>query len=582
MITLRLEVPRFDDVRHWHWQLLDSDGRAVEYDEISLDPPGGAGQPQEGTAAWMRGHVTSASDRVGAIAEARRWLGQYVLPKVGPAIAAEAPVTVHVRIPESAAALLDFPLELASVLDPSDGSQVDLAESHVAFVYEVVQGETESNRKPGGGKDPIRGTLRVLAIFMEPANAAVSELYVEQRRLFSRLREIATRRNKAIDLRILPYGTTLKRLRDCLEESRGWDIVHLSGYGIGNGLSFWGSERLTTEQLARELKQTKQQLKAMTLIDREQPGGACDDAHAITHVAANLARTLDCAVFAFRYPACETFALTFVQELFVNLTGHKEQRLPGAVQLANKATVDRLPDAHGWCCRPGPVLFGSLAVSLSLAPPDEPEPIDFDVRRLKMTSFDAEPSTSDTPITLRAQAGNALSDGDAYRGVVLVGPAAKTRSCALELAYAHVDDFGTLVWHQGPTAPSEVHGSFDSLIRSLDGQLVNLRMADHVDTDRALQDFMPVLSAWFRERLVLVVIADVDLLLTSQGTWKDPSWRRVIDTMSGHVGGSRLIITSSRAPVFTDGQMEFVRLPPVSGSDDTQTSHGTLPGQGGS
>ena len=594
MVTLRLEVPRFDDARHWDWRLLDTDGQLVAYDEVSLDPPSGEEQEaQKGTADWMRRFVATASDRSAAMNEARRWLGEHVLPKVGQAIADEAPATVHVRIPEMAVALLNYPLELASVADASsDGNFIDLAENDVAFVYEVF------DTKAGASKDAVHGTLRVLAIFSEPEGATFSTLYVEQRRLTSRIDQIASQYDKSIELQILPYGTTQQRLKDCLEEGEGWDIIHISGYGVINGLAMWESEPLPMTQLAKELKHTRHRLKAITLIDREHPAHAHDNGagqqeapapsasvigdRAIIAVASDLSRTLGCAVFAFRYPACEKFAMTFVQELFVNLLGKKEQRLPGAVQLANKSTSERIVGVQGWCCRPGPVLFGSQAVSLSLAPPNQPKLVDFDVRRLKMTSFPNEPPSSETPIALRVRAGNALGSSSVHRGVVLVGPAASTRSCALELAYEHRDDFQALVWHQGPTASSDVPGSFDDLIRSLDRQLVNLHMADQVDTDQALHDFMPKLSGLLRTRLVLLVIADVDMLLTSQGNWTNPSWQLVIEAMYEHTGGSRLIITSNHAPLGTGDRMEFVDMVPISASDDPDSSHSEMPGLDGS
>jgi hypothetical protein len=601
MITLRLEVPYFEDAQHWHWQLLpsdeDADNSYLGYDEISLDPPdadAGGGTAPSGTSDWLWRSVADAPDRSAAMTEARRWLGEHLLPTVGRAIAKEAPAIVRVCIPLEAVALLDYPLELASIADPAaDGGFLDLAENDVTFVYEVV-----GSKSGTGKKDPAKDKLRVLAIFSEPAQATLPTLYVEQRRLAFQIDRIASQQRKSIELRILPHGTTRDRLRDCLEEGEGWDIIHVSGYGVTKGLALWGSEPLPIAQLAKDLKRIRHRLKVITLIDREPPEPAWQNGagqrvtfvpyppavgdHAVTAVASALADTLGCAVLAFRYPACEPFALTFTLTLFDYLLGKKEQGLPGAIQLANKATSDQMGDVQGWCCQPGPMLFGFRPKDPSLVPPQLGQRPTYDVHQFKMTGFPQEElANSQTPIALRARADNALSEGSEHRGVVLLGSAKRTRLCALELAYGHRDDFEALVWHQGPTTQAEVPGSFNDLIRSLDRKLPGLRMAEQVDTPQDLRDFMPKLTGLLEAKLVLVMIADVDLLLAAQGNWMNPSWRLAIEAMSAHTGGSRLIVTSGHAPAAADVRMELLPVAPEStGADPTSGDHGDLPGVG--
>ena len=451
-----------------------------------------------------------------------------------------------------------------------------LAENDVTFVYEIMP----ERGKPSVKKGPPSSALRVLAIFSEAVGAGSSKLYVERRRLASRIDQIAKQRDKSIELRILSYGMTRKQLQDTLEEGKGWDVVHVSGYGLIDGLATWRAGPLSMKELTKKLKQLRPRLKVITLTDRERPGhpradGASPEAQAVSSatVAMDLARVLDCAVLTFRYPACETYAATFAQELFVNLVGKKEQSLPGAVQLATKTTCQQVPDDQGWCSRPGPVLFGPQAMDLFLPPPDLPRISDYNVRTLKMASFPDEPACSDTPTELMARAADALSPDSDWRGVVLVGPLANTRSGALELAYEHQEDFPKLVWHEGPTARADVGRSFDDLIRSLDRQLDNLRMAEQADTMDALRAFAPLLTELLETRLVLLVIADVDLLLSSKGDWKDPAWQLVMKAMCAHDGDSRLVITSTRLPQGMDDRMDVVAVAPAAASDHPISGH---------
>jgi hypothetical protein len=594
MMTLLLEVDPFADARHWGWRLSYSDGQYIEYGDVSLDPPA-ASKPEldvdprpeldRGTAEWMQRMAVNAADLPSAIRQARGWLGEHALPKVGQAILAEAPAAVEVRIPEKAIAVLGYPFELASVADSSaDGAVKGLAENDITFVYEIEDGKRALR------KDRIDPGLRVLAIFSEPAGPGTSMFYPERRWLASQIGQIASQRGKSVELRPLVLsGETRKPLMEVLQEGAGWDMVHICGYGVSEGLAPWGADGLSMAELAKELKQIRTRLKVVSLIDRQWPAhlhtycagheapGAAAGQPAITAVAADLARTLDCAVLALRYPADHKFAMKFAEELFINLI-RNEQRLPGAVQLATKAAMKEAGDEGGWSGRPGPLLFGSRAVDLSLAPPDRRDPDSYDVRQLKMASFPRQPAQSRVPLELLARAGGVLYHGSQHRGVLFLGASADTKTCAVELSYEHTLDFRKLVFHEVSIEGTDTRGAFDALVSSLDAQLDGLDMAAQVGTKAALRGFSQKLTDLFREHLVLVVLLNVDMLLSSQGSWMDDRWELVIKAMYAHDGDSRLVITSTRKPQDLGGQMVVEAVPPVPATDQ---DHGERPGTAG-
>ena len=47
---------------------------------------------------------------------------------------------------------------------------------------------------------------------------------------------------------------------------------------------------------------------------------------------------------------------------------------------------------------------------------------------------------------------------------------------------------------------------------------------------------------------VLLVLDNLETLLTADGTWRDPRWGQLVAALTGHDGESRVILTSRTAP----------------------------------
>jgi hypothetical protein len=214
-------------------------------------------------------------------------------------------------------------------------------------------------------------------------------------------------------------------------------------------------------------------------------------------------------------------------------------------------------------------------VDLSLAPPDRRDQLNFDVSQLRMASFPPQPTESHAPMKLLARAGDVLKSGSNYRGIWFEGASADTETCAVELSYEHKLDFATLVWHKVSDTAADVGGAFDELVRSLDDQLNGLHMAEQVGSEQALRAFAPRLTELLGMRLVLVVLADVDMLLTAEGFWKDRSWKLIIEAMYAHNGDSRLVITSTRHPPDLGNQMQVEAVTAIPGIDPRREALGT-------
>lgn len=88
--------------------------------------------------------------------------------RVGAAIVAAAPVTVLVQVPAELDRVLEWPLELAY----ADGVSL-AARGEVTLVYDIASAGAVV-------KTPVEDTLRVLAVFSQPARTSVLALRRER------------------------------------------------------------------------------------------------------------------------------------------------------------------------------------------------------------------------------------------------------------------------------------------------------------------------------------------------------------------------------------------------------------------
>ena len=214
-----------------------------------------------------------------------------------------------------------------------------------------------------------------------------------------------------------------------------------------------------------------------------------------------------------------------------------------------------------------PGVFGARASGLTLAVPHG-KPV-IDPAEQRMAYFPAEPARFVGRAEAMARASAALAPGSRRTAVLLHGMAGAGKSaCALELAYRHADAFAALAFWQAPTREEEWASALPDFANRLDIQLgdYGFTMAGHIGTAAALAAFLPRLRQVMEASGVLLVLDNLETLLTPEGGWRDPGWGQLISALADHEGESRLILTSRIAPSGLDvcepgGQPRLVTLP---------------------
>ncbi len=150
-----------------------------------------------------------------------------------------------------------------------------------------------------------------------------------------------------------------------------------------------------------------------------------------------------------------------------------------------------------------------------------------------------------------AQASASLAPDSGKAGILLHGMAgAGKTACALELAYRHQESFAAAAFWQAPTREEEWASGLADFANRLDIQLADygFTMATHIGTEAALAAFAPRLRSLMATSGVLLVLDNLETLLTPEGAWRDPRWQLLIGALTGHDGESRVILTSRVAP----------------------------------
>ena len=367
----------------------------------------------------------------------------------------------------------------------------------------------------------------------------------------------------------MQYGVTRRRLAEIADSGDGWDVLQLWGHG-GPGVfvlehADGTPDPVDTTELVKLLRPLKQRLKlavvsacesaasttAQTLrliglgdraalLEQEQvatsPG--------VMGVARALLTELDCAVVGMRYPVTDEFAIAFGNAFYEQLLRHR-QPVERAVARASARAGGATPSVS--LVTPG--VFGAPAAGLRLAVPDG-EPV-LDPGKVRMERFPAEPERFVGRAGPMAAASAALARGSGRTAVVLHGMAgAGKTACALELAYRYHDSFAAAAFWQAPTRDEEFGGALASLAVALEAQLgrYGLTMTGHIGTTAALAAYLPQLEQVMRNSGVLLVLDNLETLLTPDGTWRDPRWEPLIAALAGHRGESRLVMTSRIPP----------------------------------
>ena len=587
MGLLKLEVLDYEGPTRWRWRLTQQPGgKFVADHQVNLDQTAAEFEAFSNLHAYLRWNA--APDRrlpseAALVAEVGEWVGVQVLGPVGPAILRQRPATVQLVMPEEAGVLAYRPLELAHV-----GGR-PLALQNVSFVVQPP-GAAED-----GAKTPVGERLRMLAVFSLPIDASALNLRRERYALARLVHTIAAANGKAVELRVLQYGVTRQRLEQVLLEAEGWDVLHISGHGLPAGLLLEREDGrrdlVASTQLVELLEPAAGQLKLVTMsscdsaavtavehlqllgitpdtetpagptgppgqsapaVDGVSEGGTNAVAEPLPAVAAELVRRLDCAVVAMRYPVVDDFAIALAGQLYDLVLG-KGHQLARAIQLTLPRVVEDPPTpAVPPISVATPALFGAHAVDLRLQPPAG-GPLVFDPTKTKLAGFEPEPVRFVGRVAPMARANAALAPNSDHSAVLLHGMAgAGKTACALELAYGHEQAFGVLVWHKAPHEDHDITTALTNFALDLDRKLPGLPFSHLIDNQPALEGFLPTLTEFLERSRVLIVLDNLESLLTERGDWRDDRWGLVIDALVGHDGLSRVILTSQRRPRVLD------------------------------
>ncbi|WP_179118191.1 CHAT domain-containing protein [Saccharothrix sp. ALI-22-I] len=566
---LRLEVLGYAGPTTWRWRLTDA-GAFVADHPVELDPAEWQFEAFTDLHRYLRWHA--APDRRLAheaelVSQVGDWITARVLGPVAPALAA-ARRPVRVEVPAPASALAYRPWELARV----DGRP--LSGHRVGFVIDHLP------RRPVV-KAEIGQRLRMLAVFSLPEDASALNLRKERYALARLVNEIAAVNHKAVELRVLQYGATRERLQDALLEREGWDVVHLSGHGLPAGVVLEDDagrhDLISSTDLVDLLDLASDQIKLVTLSACESAAvtaaehlhllglappvrAAVNDVGSLPAVATELVRRLDCAVLAMRYPVVDDFAIALSRS-FYDLVLGKGQPVSRALALSlPRVAADPPTPGAPALSAATPTLFGARAEDLRLVPPAG-QPLVFQAERQKLAEFPAQPDRFVGRVGPMTRATTALAPRSGRAGVLFHGMAgAGKTACALELAYTHEESFPQMAWHAAPPEGHDIGSALTDFALALERQLSGLKLAHLVGNTDALRAALPGLTEALEQNRVLVVLDNVESLLTERGTWRDERWGLLIDAMIAHRGLSRLVLTSRRRP---SGLADSVVVEPV-------------------
>jgi hypothetical protein len=568
MLTLDLEVLDFVDDHQWRWRVSDSQGAFMADHSVSLDEGSveyAAFVDMYGSLRWNAAPDSQQQDESTFVSRMAQWTRTHIWAGVGDAIldlAGNEPLVVTVRIPTEAESLLFRPFELGLVFDSAPGAQ------DVSLVFDLA-GPSEHHQK-----QPIGEHLRMLALFSMPTDQMALNVRRERHELRRLVQRVAHTAERAIELRILQYGVTREVLGEVLEEGLGWDLIHFSGHGLPAGLVLekedGSADVVPSREFADLLWPARAHLKLVTLSSCES--AATTAAHAMQLLGVddggNLRRTgededapgrtplpavaqevvakLDCAALAMRYPVEDEFAIKLTTEFYESLLAHGQ---PVARALQRALTKSVSSGEHPGLSVATPALFGAATADLKLKPPKGGSGL-VGASDGKLAYFEAEPEDFVGRVGPLARASSAMAPKSSYRGVLFHGMAgAGKTACALELAYRHQDlRFEAMAWYRAPGEGQDITGALAQFAVALETQLDGLKFAHLVDSPEKLESHLPKLRELLANRSLLIVVDNIESLLTDQGTWRDPRWAMVMNAIIDHDGLSRVVLTSRVSP----------------------------------
>lgn len=181
-----------------------------------------------------------------------------------------------------------------------------------------------------------------------------------------------------------------------------------------------------------------------------------------------------------------------------------------------------------------------------------------------MSGFPAQPIRFVGHAEAIAAASTALAPVSGRTAVVFHGVAGTGKTtCAVHLAYRHRRAFRAVAFWSAPTDVEQSGDALRLLALQLEARLGKhgFTMVDKIATEAQLKTFQPILSAVFADAGLLLVLDNLETLLTPNGEWRDARWALMISALTGHRGRSRAILTSRVVPARLNA--DAVLMPPV-------------------
>jgi hypothetical protein len=133
-------------------------------------------------------------------------------------------------------------------------------------------------------------------------------------------------------------------------------------------------------------------------------------------------------------------------------------------------------------------------------------------------------------------------------------------ACAVELTYHHqaVGRFQAVGWFRAPEADKDIQLALRDFALAMERQLPGFAMVHVVDSVATLKGWLPRLIELLESNAILVVLDNLESLLTESCQWRDERWGMLVDALLTPGGLSRAILTSRTRPSGLPDPIEII------------------------
>ena len=206
-------------------------------------------------------------------------------------------------------------------------------------------------------------------------------------------------------------------------------------------------------------------------------------------------------------------------------------------------------------------LVRESAADLKLVP--APLPASFAVPDTGLACFDPVPAHFVGRVWALTRASAALAVRSRRSGVLFHGMAgAGKTSCAIELAHHHqgASRFRAFVWYRAPEQGRDIALELRNFALAMERQLPGFAMIHVVDNIEALTRWLPNLTRMLADTAVLIVLDNLESLLTPSGAWRDERWKLLVAALARGGGLSRAVLTSRIRPIELDADVDVIAV----------------------